>query len=92
MPYEPQTNGCIERFWRTLKEQCIRGRTFETLAEIETAVRRFIEDYNRHWRIERLGFKTRSKPANSMSTRSLKQPRHDLLPCPGNWGRNTPSN
>jgi transposase InsO family protein len=58
LPYEPETNGCIERFWRTLKEQCIYGRTFNTLAEVEAVVRRFIEDYNQHWRIERLGFKT----------------------------------
>lgn len=57
-PYEPQTNGCIERFWRTLKEQCTYGRVFYTLAEVEAAVRRFVENYNRHWRIERLGFKT----------------------------------
>lgn len=56
--YEPETNGCIERFWRTLKEQCIYGRTFNIRAEVEAAVRRFVENYNRHWRIERLGFKT----------------------------------
>ena len=59
--YEPETNGCIERFWRTLKEQCIYGRVFNTLADLEAAVRRFIEDYNRHWRVERLGFKTPSE-------------------------------
>lgn len=58
LPYEPETNGCIERFWRTLKEQCIYGRVFNTLAEVEAVVRRFIEDYNRYWRVERLGFMT----------------------------------
>lgn len=57
-PYQPQTNGCIERFWRTLKEQCIYGRIFNTLAEVEAAVRRFVEDYNQHWLIGRLGYKT----------------------------------
>ena len=56
--YQPETNGVIERFWRTLKEQCIYGRVFNTRAEVEAAVLRFVENYNRHWRIERLGYKT----------------------------------
>ena len=58
LPYEPETNGVIERFWRTLKEQCIYGRVFKNLAEVEAAVRAFIANYNQFWRIERLGFMT----------------------------------
>lgn len=58
LPYEPETNGVIERFWRTLKEQCVYGRAFNTLEEVEGVVKAFVANYNRLWRIERLGFKT----------------------------------
>jgi putative transposase len=58
LPYEPETNGIIERFWRTLKEQCIYGQVFKNLAEVEAAVSAFIANYNQYWRIERLGFMT----------------------------------
>lgn len=55
---EPETNGVAERFNRTLKEQAIHGRVFRTLEEVRAAVRQFVEDYNAHWRPEKLGFKT----------------------------------
>lgn len=58
LSYEPETNGVIERFWRTLKEQCIYGRVFKNLAEVDVAVTEFVANYNRLWRIERLGFMT----------------------------------
>jgi len=53
---QPQTNGVAERFFRTLKEQVIYGRIFRTIAEVRKAVCEFIEQYNRHWRIEKNGF------------------------------------
>jgi transposase InsO family protein len=53
---EPQTNGVAERFNRTLKEQAIHGRVFRNLEEVRTAVTEFKERYNRHWRLEKLGF------------------------------------
>jgi transposase InsO family protein len=53
---EPQTNGVAERFNRTLKEQAIHGRIFRNLEEVRTAVTAFKDRYNRHWRLEKLGF------------------------------------
>ena len=53
---QPQTNGVAERFNRTLKEQVIHGRIFRTVEELRTAVRRFVELYNRKWRIEKRGY------------------------------------
>ena len=53
---EPQTNGVAERFNRTLKEQVFHGRTFKDLAEVRVAVAEFKERYNRHWRLEKMGF------------------------------------
>lgn len=55
---EPQTNGVAERFIRTLKEQCIYGRTFRTLEELRQAVTQFVQRYNSQWRIEKNGFRT----------------------------------
>ncbi len=53
---QPQTNGVAERFNRTLKEQVIHGRVFQNLEEIRTAVRRFVNTYNREWPVEKNGF------------------------------------
>ena len=53
---EPQTNGVAERFNRTLKEQAIYGHIFNDIEEVHVAVRAFVEVYNEHWRIEKLGF------------------------------------
>jgi len=53
---EPQTNGVAERFNRTLKEQAIHGRIFKNVEEVRTAVTAFKDRYNRHWRLEKLGF------------------------------------
>ena len=38
---EPETNGVIERLFRTLKEQAIHGRIFQTIDEVRDAVRAF---------------------------------------------------
>jgi transposase InsO family protein len=53
---EPQTNGVAERFNRTLKAQAIYGRIFRNLHPLRLAVGDFIERYNAHWRLEKLGF------------------------------------
>ena len=53
---EPQTNGVAERFNRTLKEQVIHGRVFRNAEAVRAAVTEFKERYNRHWRLEKLGF------------------------------------
>lgn len=53
---EPQTNGVAERFNRTLKEQAIHGRVFRDLEAVRQAVGEFVERYNAHWRLEKLGF------------------------------------
>jgi transposase InsO family protein len=54
----PEGNGCSERFIRTLKEQLLWVRRFETVAELNDALREFKARYNRKWLIERHGFMT----------------------------------
>jgi transposase InsO family protein len=53
---EPQTNGVAERFNRTLKEQAVHGRVFRNLEAVRQAISEFVERYNAHWRLEKLGF------------------------------------
>ena len=52
---EPETNGVIERFFRTLKEQAIHGRVFQTIDEVRDAIRNFAALYNAEWLIEKNG-------------------------------------
>jgi len=53
---EPETNGVIERFFRTMKEQAIHGRVFQTIDEVRDAVRDFAARYNAEWLIEKNGY------------------------------------
>jgi transposase InsO family protein len=50
---QPETNGCAERFVRTLKEQLLWLKDFYTVEELRVALQKFKEDYNREWMIER---------------------------------------
>jgi transposase InsO family protein len=67
---QPQTNGVAERFNRTLKEQAIHGRVFRNLEEVRAAVVEFKDRYNRHWRLEKLGFMS---PHEARQAATLKE-------------------
>jgi putative transposase len=54
----PEGNGCAERFIRTLKENLLWVRTFETIEELRQALPAFRETCNTTWLIERHGFLT----------------------------------
>jgi putative transposase len=55
---EPEGNGVAERFIRTLKEQLLWVRTFETVEELRLALLDFKERYNCAWLCERHGHQT----------------------------------
>lgn len=55
---EPETNGVVERFNRTIKEQIIHGRTYRNRDELAAAVTTFVQTYNREWRLEKLRYKS----------------------------------
>ena len=54
----PEGNGCAERFIRTLKENLLWVRSFETVEELRQALLEFRETYNEHWLIERHGHRS----------------------------------
>ena len=55
---EPEGNGCAERFIRTLQENLLWVRRFETVEELRLALQAFKDTYNRTWIIERHGYRT----------------------------------
>ena len=67
---EPETNGVVERWNRTLKEQAVYGRVFRNLAEVRAAVAGFVERYNRCWRLEKLAYRT---PLEAREEHELRQ-------------------
>jgi putative transposase len=55
---QPEGNGCIERFFRTLKEQLLWVRHFRNLEELRGALLDFRDRYNNQWILERLNYRT----------------------------------
>jgi putative transposase len=55
---EPEGNGCAERFIRTLKENLLWVRRFDTIEELRQALHQFKDTYNRTWIVERHGYRT----------------------------------
>ena len=53
---EPETDGVVERFFRTLKAQVLYKETFRTIAELRKAVETFVEQDNQLWRLEKNGY------------------------------------
>jgi transposase InsO family protein len=45
-PYRPQTNGKVERFWRTLDDDLIEGTTFDNLDHFANELFEYIVYYN----------------------------------------------
>ena len=59
--------GSAERFIRTLKENVLWVRSFETIEELRLALLEFKRTYNEHWMLEKYDY------------RSPAQVRRDLL-------------
>jgi transposase InsO family protein len=53
---EPETNGVVERFHRTFKEQIVHGRQYHSIEDFRKAVAAFIPVYNEHWLLEKLDY------------------------------------
>ncbi len=55
---QPEGNGCVERFIRTLKDLLLWLRTFDTVEELHRSLRDFACRFNNHWIIGRTGYRT----------------------------------
>jgi len=55
---EPEGNGCAERFIRTLKENLLWLKPFDTVEDLRLALHEFRRQYNETWLIGRHGYKT----------------------------------
>jgi len=55
---EPEGNGCVERFIRTLKENLLWVRRFDTIEDLRLALHAFKDTYNRTWIVERHAYQT----------------------------------
>ena len=45
-PYRPQTNGKVERFWRTLEDDLLRETDFDSLEELKDELIQYLYYYN----------------------------------------------
>ena len=50
---QPECNGCVERFIRTLKEQLLWVRVFQNVEQLRCARAEFRERYNQRWIVQR---------------------------------------
>jgi putative transposase len=64
---EPECNGLIERFMRTLKEECVYVTRFRSLEHARQVVADFIGRYNREWLLERHGYMTPAEVRESFT-------------------------
>ncbi len=55
---EPECNGVVERFNRTIKEQLLWLRDFETVEDLRQALLLFKEQYNHNWLVQKHGHLT----------------------------------
>jgi len=67
---QPQTNAVAERFcffFKTLKDQIVRSRAYDTVAEVRAAVGTFVALHSDQWLPEKNGF---------LSSSAASAPRH----------------
>lgn len=68
-PYRPQTNGKIERFWRTLNEDLIEGTHFESFDHFKDELFQYLVYYNTMRPHQALNGKTPQDYAQMLSTK-----------------------
>ena len=69
---EPEKNGVIERFFRTLKEQIVHGRIYQSIDDVRHAVRTFVARYNAEWLIEKNGLRSPNDARTAWDRAAMK--------------------
>lgn len=67
-PYRPQTNGKVERFWRTLEDDLLRDTNFDSLEELKEELLQYVYYYNHERPHQGINGK---KPIEILQTNSL---------------------
>ncbi len=67
---EPECNGVMERWIRTLKEECLYLHDFATLDEARQVIGEFLERYNHQWLLERHGDRTPAEVRRGFTQRA----------------------
>ena len=57
-PYTPEQNGVVERFFRSLKEECVWQHNFATFDEARRVIQRWIQWYNAERPHQALGYRS----------------------------------
>jgi putative transposase len=57
-PYTPEQNGMIERWFRSLKEECVWHHQFQSFADANAAIQRWIAWYNEERPHQALGYRS----------------------------------
>ena len=57
-PYPPEQNGMIERFFRSLKEECVWQHQFQTFEEARRIIRDWVHWYNQGRPHQALGYRS----------------------------------
>ena len=78
---EPETNGCAERWTRTLKEQCLWAELHNTVDQLRQAVAGFVQTYNSQWLI---ADGSATEPRRRPTRQSKQRRRHDQMDGPTN--------
>ena len=73
-PGSPWENGYVESFNGKLRDECLNGELFLSLAEARYVVDRWRMDYNHHRPHSRLGWMMPAAYASGCKTRSRKRP------------------
>ncbi len=47
-PYRPQTNGKVERFWRTLEDDMLRDTYYQSKEELQQEIVNYLVYYNEY--------------------------------------------
>jgi len=71
--YEPQTNGCVEKFIQTLNEQVLGIERFDTLQQLRARIRHFAATSTSTG----CSNATATPPQPRHATRSVRSPWHD---------------
>mgnify|MGYP006278946071 CR=1 FL=1 len=57
-PYRPQTNGKVERFWRSLEDDLLRDATYDSVDQLRQELNEYLCYYNHHRPHQALGGNT----------------------------------